>query len=250
MRLKEFTEALAPADPQLQAVQDKLMSQGYELGPTGADGRMGSYTRAAVRAYQTKHNLQVDGRIGPETLGSLGLATLPLKPKDAVVDQDKNTGRTVCIFKGMSHGAAGNQACDSIAQATGGKVWGPLERSSAAQSAANEAVEYFRSRPGTKLVIMGYSMGVSSLLALQKLKPALTIAVAGWSTTVERLDQAAQGEYHNFYDPAELNGQLAKQGRKYTATGGQAHALNLGPGSHNKIVPAVAGQIVALINQT
>jgi hypothetical protein len=96
---------------------------------------------------------------------------------------------------------------------------------------------------------MGYSMGVASLVALQKLKPALTIAVAGWSTTVERLDQAAQGEYHNFYDPAELNGQLAQQGRKYTATGGQAHALNLGPGSHSKIVPQVAGQVIALIRQ-
>jgi hypothetical protein len=86
-------------------------------------------------------------------------------------------------------------------------------------------------------------------IALQKLKPALTIAVAGWSTTVERLDQAAQGEYHNFYDPAELNAQLAKQGRKYAATGGQAHALNLGVGSHSKIVPQVASQVVALINQ-
>jgi hypothetical protein len=96
---------------------------------------------------------------------------------------------------------------------------------------------------------MGYSMGVASLLAMQKLKPSLTIAVAGWSTTVERLDQTAQGEYHNFYDPAELNSQLASKGRKYTATGGQAHALNLGPDSHNKIVPQVAGQVVALINQ-
>ena len=250
MRLKEFIEALAPVDPQVQAVQDKLKDQGYELGPTGADGRMGPFTREAVRAYQTKNNLKVDGRIGPETLGSLGLATPTAKPKDTVVDPDKNTGKTVCIFKGMSHGTAGNQACDSIAQATGGKTWGPLESNGAAQSAASEAAEYFRSRPGTKLVIMGYSMGVSSLLALQKLKPALTIAVAGWSTTVERLDQAAQGEYHNFYDPAELNGQLAKQGRKYTATGGQAHALNLGPGSHSKIVPQVASQVVALINQT
>jgi hypothetical protein len=249
MRLKEFTEALAPADPQVQAVQDKLKSQGYELGPTGADGRMGPFTREAVRAYQTKNNLKVDGRIGPETLGSLGLATSTPNPKDTAVDQDKNTGNTVCIFKGMSHGSAGNQACDAIAQATGGKTWGPLESSSAAQSAAMEAAQYFQSRPGTKLVIMGYSMGVSSLLALQRLKPALTIAVAGWSTTVERLDQAAQGEYHNFYDPAELNGQLKKLGRKYTPQGGHAHALNLGANSHNKIVPQVAGQVIALIGQ-
>jgi len=154
---------------------------------------------------------------------------------------------TVCVFKGMSHGSAGNSACDQIAEATGGKSWGPLESVAAAAEAAASGLAYWRSRPGTRLVVVGYSMGVSSLLVMQSARPALTISIAGWSTVVEALDRAAQGEYHNFYDPAELNSQLARRGRKYTSTSGHAHSLSLGPNTHNLIVPQVAGQVIRLI---
>jgi peptidoglycan hydrolase-like protein with peptidoglycan-binding domain len=38
-----------------------------------ADGLYGPVTRAAVRAYQTRRGLIVDGIVGPQTLGSLGI---------------------------------------------------------------------------------------------------------------------------------------------------------------------------------
>jgi hypothetical protein len=240
MRINEIVES------QTTDVQGKLIALGFDLGPTGADGKMGPLTRKAVTAYQQQNNLQVDGKIGPETLGSLSLSNNTAKPKPT---NPADGDRTVCIFKGMSHGQAGNSACDAIAEATGGKTWGPLQTVQAAAAAAESARAYWRSRPGTKLIVMGYSMGASSLLAIQSARPLLTVSVAGWSTVVEALDRAAKGEYHNFYDPAELNGQLAKQGRKYTSTGGQAHELNLGPNTHSLIVPQVAGQIIRLINQ-
>lgn len=41
------------------------------------DGKYGPATAAAVRAYQAKHGLMVDGKAGPQTLGKLGIAPRP-----------------------------------------------------------------------------------------------------------------------------------------------------------------------------
>jgi len=43
------------------------------LGVT-VDGEYGPQSRAAVRAYQRRHRLEVDGIVGPQTLGSLGIS--------------------------------------------------------------------------------------------------------------------------------------------------------------------------------
>lgn len=59
--------------PYVKELQEKLMADGIEL-PYGADSKYGSYTEAAVRVYQSKHGLQVDGDAGPDTLSSIGVA--------------------------------------------------------------------------------------------------------------------------------------------------------------------------------
>lgn len=55
-------------------IQEYLIAHGYSCGSTGADGKFGSKTAAAVRAYQKDHSLTVDGDVGPKTWASfLGL---------------------------------------------------------------------------------------------------------------------------------------------------------------------------------
>lgn len=55
-------------------IQEYLIAHGYSCGSAGADGKFGSKTAAAVRAYQKDHGLTVDGDVGPKTWASfLGL---------------------------------------------------------------------------------------------------------------------------------------------------------------------------------
>lgn len=54
------------------AVQRELRDRGYYHGP--ADGNIGPRTRAAIRAYQARHGMDVNGRITPSLLRSLGLS--------------------------------------------------------------------------------------------------------------------------------------------------------------------------------
>ncbi|MCD7770061.1 MAG: peptidoglycan-binding protein [Oscillospiraceae bacterium] len=52
-------------------MQTYLLALGYHCGDKGADGSFGSATRAAVRAFQSDHNLTVDGVCGPKTWAAL-----------------------------------------------------------------------------------------------------------------------------------------------------------------------------------
>lgn len=52
---------------QVKAVQRMLYSMGYDLGTSKVDGDFGSKTDAAVRAYQKKKGLTVDGIVGQKT---------------------------------------------------------------------------------------------------------------------------------------------------------------------------------------
>lgn len=55
----------------VRALQILLIGNGCTCGSWGADGNFGSGTEAAVRNYQKKNKLQVDGMAGPETMKSL-----------------------------------------------------------------------------------------------------------------------------------------------------------------------------------
>lgn len=56
-------------------VQARLVSLGYSVGASGADGILGADTYSAVKAYQKDHGLAVDGIPGPDTIGSLQTAS-------------------------------------------------------------------------------------------------------------------------------------------------------------------------------
>lgn len=56
---------------QVKALQRMLYALGYDLGENPIDGKFGSKTDAAVRAYQKKNGLTVDGVVGQNTWNKL-----------------------------------------------------------------------------------------------------------------------------------------------------------------------------------
>ena len=52
-------------------VQTELMAEGYDLGPSGADGQYGAKTKDAVLTFQRLHGLSADGVVGNMTRQAL-----------------------------------------------------------------------------------------------------------------------------------------------------------------------------------
>ena len=52
-------------------LQTKLIQQGYDLSPYGADGSFGAKTEAAVKQFQRDHGLASDGVVGQRTWDAL-----------------------------------------------------------------------------------------------------------------------------------------------------------------------------------
>jgi peptidoglycan hydrolase-like protein with peptidoglycan-binding domain len=76
------------ADDQVAAVQQELKDQGFYYGQV--DGQGGPETTAAIRRYQIRNGLQVDGALNKQTLDSLKIAGNPQKlpPQPAPLDND------------------------------------------------------------------------------------------------------------------------------------------------------------------
>jgi peptidoglycan hydrolase-like protein with peptidoglycan-binding domain len=52
-------------------MQQMLIDRGYDVGGTGADGKFGPKTAAAVKQFQQDFGLQVDGIAGDQTMSAL-----------------------------------------------------------------------------------------------------------------------------------------------------------------------------------
>jgi peptidoglycan hydrolase-like protein with peptidoglycan-binding domain len=59
----------------IRSAQEALKAKGFDPGE--ADGVDGPKTRSAVRAFQKQQNMKADGRLGPQTLDSLGVQEAP-----------------------------------------------------------------------------------------------------------------------------------------------------------------------------
>lgn len=60
-----------PTFHKLDEVQQVLADMGYDLGPCGADGKMGPKTKDAIMTFQGLHELEADGIVGPKTRAKL-----------------------------------------------------------------------------------------------------------------------------------------------------------------------------------
>ncbi|MEY2573512.1 MAG: N-acetylmuramoyl-L-alanine amidase [Verrucomicrobiota bacterium] len=64
---------LAWADPAVESAQKKLKDDGFYYGEI--NGKKDADTTAAIRRYQIRNGLQINGELNPETLRSLGLGS-------------------------------------------------------------------------------------------------------------------------------------------------------------------------------
>jgi len=72
--LKRLLSVSAPLKrgDDVRALQKALVSLGFSVGKSGADGVYGNDTRNAVRRFQQANRLTVDGIVGRHTAGALG----------------------------------------------------------------------------------------------------------------------------------------------------------------------------------
>jgi peptidoglycan hydrolase-like protein with peptidoglycan-binding domain len=73
---------LGDEGPKVKELQEKLLrldSKKYSLGAYGADGKFGSLTQKAVKAFQKASGLKQDGVVGAQTLAALNAAIKKLE---------------------------------------------------------------------------------------------------------------------------------------------------------------------------
>lgn len=73
----------APSDQRLDsvlAVQEALVSLGFDVGPAGTDGKMGAKTRSAIMQFQMANHLEADGLVGAATRAAMLAALEKLDP--------------------------------------------------------------------------------------------------------------------------------------------------------------------------
>ena len=84
----------------VKEAQEQLIALGYDVGPSGADGKFGPDTKAAILKFQRTHpNLANDGKLGTETMTALDYAISKKADEKAV--SKKGAGAIVGTVAGV-----------------------------------------------------------------------------------------------------------------------------------------------------
>lgn len=83
--------SIGSSGEEVKKLQNALISAGYNVGSTGADGVFGKNTDAAVRQYQRDNQLAEDGIAGQNTLGKL------YAPSNASATEGGNTAANAVV---------------------------------------------------------------------------------------------------------------------------------------------------------
>ena len=73
----------------VKELQENLIKLGYDLGKSGADGDFGTKTLVAVKDFQEKHNLTVDGIVGPATKKAIKEAVNKMNENGIIVPEEE-----------------------------------------------------------------------------------------------------------------------------------------------------------------
>lgn len=75
----------------VRTIQNALIKLGYNVGPTGADGKYGANTMAAVKKYQRDNGIKQTGFVGNVTAGRLGVPSMASSSSTATPTTPKPT---------------------------------------------------------------------------------------------------------------------------------------------------------------
>ena len=91
----------------VRALQELLLSLGYELPRYGADGNFGAETEAALRAFQADAGLEADGKYGEKSHAALmdaaadgGKDSRPVQPEPPDAEKPPVSGTVVIVSEG------------------------------------------------------------------------------------------------------------------------------------------------------
>lgn len=73
----------------VKELQENLIKLGYDLGKSGADGDFGTKTLVAVKDFQEKHNLTVDGIVGSATKKAIKEAINKMSENAIIVPEEE-----------------------------------------------------------------------------------------------------------------------------------------------------------------
>ena len=178
-------------------LQKLLNNNGYNLD---VDGDFGSKTQAAVKDYQQKNNLAVDGIVGTNTWGALTKANTGTTAQSAATTQNTTTANTGFQYGAYQQSDTVKQAQALLQQQMANK---PGEYTSSWQSQLNDILQQIQNREK-----FSYDLNADALYNQYKDQYMLQGQQAMMDTMGQA--QAMTGGYGNSY--AQSVGQQAYQG--------------------------------------